>query len=568
MYIDSSIEENLYSSMQKIASILNFDIVILMIFDSEKAYALEKKIYIKESIKFDELTSKIIPLSQQIPINIIDMIIIEEKTIFLNYSSLLNDITNINDLKEIKYKSLIDNIKREVCIPLFIDSNNIVGCVYSGSFTDMQIKEFLPAAIIDEINNINVIFQIFYKTLKTKLDFLDLFHIFSEILRQKESFMVSHLYNVAHWAQLIAQQMSLTDKEIEKIYMCAILHDIGKVYIDKDILGKTSSLESEEYDAIKQHPNYSYIIANDLIKYIDYGKHVPTIIKHHHERYDGTGYPDGLSGEQIPIESRILAISDSIDAMLSERCYKKPMPISDVIKELIRNKRKQFDPDIVTIAVNLLSNMEKYYLEVLKAPILWATITIYTRKDVISTQGSLINTNSEYKFRSDKYNFSKYIDKDEIVKINLYIESRKNIYEFSIKSFYFNESIMYISKIEVNPTMDTFSILWDLSGQIINFENNHDVEIYKISGNSLSFFIRDEVISDTIKNSLSIIKIFFEDSTNLEVVGKIVDSYQISNKTYFNFQYVNIQESTRDSIFKQIFKKQIEKKKLLFNNNE
>jgi HD-GYP domain-containing protein (c-di-GMP phosphodiesterase class II) len=125
----------------------------------------------------------------------------------------------------------------------------------------------------------------------------------------------------------------------------ALLHDIGKIGIKDEVLRKQSSLSSEEFQTIQEHP----LIGVKIVEGIDTFKDKITMIRHHHEHFDGNGYPDGLMGEAIPVEARIIAVADTFDSMTSGRLYRGRMTIEDVLFELEKDKGKKFDPHILDV---------------------------------------------------------------------------------------------------------------------------------------------------------------------------------------------------------------------------
>lgn len=147
--------------------------------------------------------------------------------------------------------------------------------------------------------------------------------------------------------------MDLASKEIEKIYLAARLHDIGKIGINTTILNKPQKLSAEEFAHIKDHP----IIGAEIIKKVNTMADLVPLILHHHERYDGKGYPAGLKDDQIPLGSRIIALADSLDAMTSHRPYKNPYPFSKALNEIVANSGSQFDPQVVNVFLSAISEM-------------------------------------------------------------------------------------------------------------------------------------------------------------------------------------------------------------------
>ncbi len=159
-----------------------------------------------------------------------------------------------------------------------------------------------------------------------------------------------HSENVADISRQIAYKMLLLKTEVQKIYYTAILHDIGIIGVSEEITGKQGKLTSEEFEEIKKHSQIGERILSVITEMPDMAK----IVRSHHERYDGSGYPDGLAGEDIPLGARIIAVADAYDAMVHERNYKEKMSLSDAKAELRRQAGKQFDPDVVVAALDIL----------------------------------------------------------------------------------------------------------------------------------------------------------------------------------------------------------------------
>ena len=143
-------------------------------------------------------------------------------------------------------------------------------------------------------------------------------------------------------------KLSFNEERLENLVFGALLHDIGKIGIRDEVLQKKGQLSPEEYQYVKQHP----LIGVKIVEGIDFFKDKIPMIRNHHEHFDGGGYPDGLMGETIPLEARIIAVSDAFDAMTSLRPHRRAMPIEDVLLEMEKGKGKQFDPQILEIFLN------------------------------------------------------------------------------------------------------------------------------------------------------------------------------------------------------------------------
>jgi HD-GYP domain-containing protein (c-di-GMP phosphodiesterase class II) len=140
----------------------------------------------------------------------------------------------------------------------------------------------------------------------------------------------------------------MSSEDIQKIYLAGLLHDIGKIGIPETVLGKQGKLTDEEYDLVKTHPSIGAGILSEISQMTDI---VPAVL-YHHERYDGKGYPKGISGDLIPVAGKIVMIADSFDAMTSKRTYREALSVEDAINEIQKGLGTQFDPEIGSIFLN------------------------------------------------------------------------------------------------------------------------------------------------------------------------------------------------------------------------
>ena len=182
-----------------------------------------------------------------------------------------------------------------------------------------------------------------YRTLKRS--HLDSVKVLTEAIDAKDPYTRGHSDRVRRMSLAIAKTMDFTEERMESLEYGALLHDIGKIGIKDEVLQKGGPLNSDEYQYIQEHP----LIGVKIIEGIEFFKDKVPMIRHHHEHFDGTGYPDGLVGEAIPLEARIIAVPDAFDAMTSLRPHRKAMPLEDVLSELEQCEGKQFDPLILDI---------------------------------------------------------------------------------------------------------------------------------------------------------------------------------------------------------------------------
>jgi putative nucleotidyltransferase with HDIG domain len=176
-------------------------------------------------------------------------------------------------------------------------------------------------------------------------DLHDIVDALSTALDAKNSNMCGHSERVAELSLLIAKTMGLPLVEQERIHIGAHLHDIGKIGIPDAILNKPGKLTDDEFDTIRQHSE----IGGTIVGKIKVFRSVADIVRHHHERFDGKGYPDGLCGEEISLGARIVAVADSFDAMTTMRTYRSAFTVCEAIEEAEYCKGSQFDPEIVDV---------------------------------------------------------------------------------------------------------------------------------------------------------------------------------------------------------------------------
>jgi len=187
---------------------------------------------------------------------------------------------------------------------------------------------------------------------------LEFAKVLAYTLEEKDPYTSGHSERVCYYSDFISKRLSFPPKERNELQIASYLHDIGKIGISNRFINKKGSLTSTDWAMIKQHTRKSI----ELLLPLNLPPAILGYIQHHHERYDGTGYPDGLSGEQIPLGARIIAISDSYDSMTSDRPYRRPLSNGDAKNELVKNAGKQFDPKLVSVFLDVLREMEEVFL--------------------------------------------------------------------------------------------------------------------------------------------------------------------------------------------------------------
>jgi putative nucleotidyltransferase with HDIG domain len=193
------------------------------------------------------------------------------------------------------------------------------------------------------------------------------FHSFIESLTRtielKDIYTAGHSKRVSEITDMICSEMGFSHDHKEYMHIAAHLHDIGKIGIPEGILLKTGRLSRAEYCIMQEHPVIGASIFENLKGFCD----MAMIIRHHHERYDGGGYPSGLKGEEIPLGSAIIAVADSFDAMTNSRPYRAGMSAESAVEEIIRNRGIQFNPQVVDSFMSVIEGKGERLLDVIKS---------------------------------------------------------------------------------------------------------------------------------------------------------------------------------------------------------
>ena len=222
-------------------------------------------------------------------------------------------------------------------IPLADQSGKIYGAlIYSRDITEQQEAEYEREASFNTLQ----------KTLH------DVINTMAKIVEMRDPYTSGHQGRVAELAGAVAREMKLDDTRIEHLMMAASIHDIGKMYVPADILSKPGKLSDIEWAMIKTHVEGSYEILKDL----EFSQPIALMASQHHERLDGSGYPNGLKGEETLLEAKILAVADVVEAMSSHRPYRPALGIDKALEEISSNKGVLYDPDIVDTCLKLFKN--------------------------------------------------------------------------------------------------------------------------------------------------------------------------------------------------------------------
>lgn len=238
------------------------------------------------------------------------------------------------------------NVMR-ILLTAYSDANILIDAINYAKIYRYIKKPYNPEELQLIVSSALEFYQLKYDNDQLIKDLKELFSgtikAIMEALDAKDSFTSGRSRRITYYSTQIAKQLGLGATDIGKIELAGMLHDIGMIGVSDEILYKIDALSQEEYDEIKKHITYSVKILEDIKQLKD----VVEIIKYHHEKYDGSGYPHGIRGEDIPIGSRIIAVSDAFDSVISNRIYRNSIELTEALAKIKEASGTQFDPVVV-----------------------------------------------------------------------------------------------------------------------------------------------------------------------------------------------------------------------------
>lgn len=232
--------------------------------------------------------------------------------------------------------------KNMICVPVMI-KEKIIGVLQAinkleGIFSskDLELFQMLANQVAIAIDNARLMEDL-------RQTFYDTAEALAEAIEKRDPYTGGHTKRVLTYSTATAEYMGMSPQEVDQLKLSAILHDIGKIGVEDRVLRKQGSLNDEEFALMKAHPR----MGAEIMEYVEKLKDIIPGMKYHHERFDGKGYPDGLKDGEIPLVARIISVSDTFDAMTSDRPYRKGLTDETAINELQKYAGVQFDPDVV-----------------------------------------------------------------------------------------------------------------------------------------------------------------------------------------------------------------------------
>lgn len=328
----------------------------------------------------EDILAELLPLlNSDSAFILVDNIIVEndyKKSIFRGIGKFKADISDfmpmlgsqlLEDIGKAKITRNVTYTPEGVIVPLINEFNDCIGVIYvesidnpvrdlSGGCKLIQIYAAQAASSLTNaflhslVNMKNEELSRTYEQLRIR--YMDTIEALRQVVDTKDEYTRGHSDRVSFYSVKIGQAMGLNEDDIESLRIAGLFHDIGKMSITDDILLKSESLSMKEYEEIKKHP----IKGARILSVLSMFKVVVPIVKCHHERIDGEGYPEGLKGTQIPFLARIISVADAFDAMMSDRHYRSRLDLKSAIKQLIEGSGTQFDPDVVHCFVSMLDD--------------------------------------------------------------------------------------------------------------------------------------------------------------------------------------------------------------------
>ena len=182
----------------------------------------------------------------------------------------------------------------------------------------------------------------------------------AEVIDLRDPYVLGHSRQVTRYAVAIARELHLDEDQVEVIHKASLMHDLGKLGIQADLLAKPSSLTREEFEQIKLHVT----VGANLLQKSKALESLISIVLHHHEHYDGMGYPDGLKAADIPLEARIVCLANSVDAMATSRPYRKAMSFEEIMAEVRRCSGTHFDPEVIKAFERIIEKKGRAWIEI------------------------------------------------------------------------------------------------------------------------------------------------------------------------------------------------------------
>lgn len=452
------------------------------------------------------------------------------------------------------YNCLAENISDYCCVILFYVKNLDIA---------LNLRDYINENYLIQTSlHVHMVIKN-YEKLSYNID------SFVEMISKKDVHMPYHMTNVANLCMNISSKLELDKRQTNILYIAALIHDIGKLHIPDKIINKPGPLDESEFRRIKTHSIKGEEIAKTAFFGMGILKEIPQIIRSHHENYDGSGYPDALSGNDIPLLSRIIRVADSVDSMLSRFPYKEPLERSTVIDILFKHSGTHFDPVIVNLMIETLNenNTLDAHMLVKKPQFLPKTVLSFFYKDsdeLVSILGNLVIDSNGTRFILHQENeIELYFDYKYIYKATFSFFNQRILYEYSTDVINVSEDYFTLKNIVYIPSDKYFSLSWESDIYIKKNQNDFlKASIINLGVETIIIKTVKEIAEFLIENFSNIIRcllIEVIDDIKLDMLVdlKIIKYYVGDSETVFVCKYENLTALQKDQILKLLFRKQV-----------
>lgn len=537
--------------MQEVLESDNYDIIKIFCVDSSSQAVYESNSIDKSSIDLEEDAFSYERL---------------EKIILL--LTAVGDTVVFNQNQNVYCKQNYDKINKqfsiEIFVPIFDYNSETAGFIY------LAKKDGLPAGLSQPkiTNGINQLIHMMEKNIlsfKINQSLYDTVLLMCEIINAKEPYLIGNLYAISYWAGKIAKYLKLPAGDVQKLQLVTLMHDLGKIYIDDKILNKKGKLTAQEYEVMKTRVMHSYEIALKLSQLYELDD-IPQIILSYQERIDGKGYPNGITGDNIPILSKILLVSKALVSMLTNTQYRNAKPIDEIIQEFKIYSNTQFDAAVAEAAILLLIYEKDEYKDCFEGIGNYVTMNIVLEGNDsgITLWGNMRKTGKTYAFspvgKIPDFEFGKVKSSD------IYLNINERIYHFKpvMQKLSLNKLVM--SDIKIQNQDKSVAIKWFMEGIFIPKATGPiKVFITLFGGDFLDFYVFHAQVPDPLVSGIVLISLIEGKDTQLP--GVIVFRQQLDDKVFYRFKYENVPSSVSREVFSGIFRKQLEVRNLIKDTN-
>ncbi len=472
------------------------------------------------------------------------------------------------EYKGVTCKKAGNELAQEIYIPFFNYQEELAGFIY------LAKKEQPAEDILSRQDCLDAILPLISAAEMNKTRYMankrlyDSVLFICELANINQPFLVGNLFTTAYWATGIAKNLKLSDKEISKLQLASMMHDLGNIYFNESLPFIKPELSAEEAEKVKTRLNYSYELSVKVCQIFELPD-IPSIILNCQEKVDGKGYPRGAKGEEIPLLSKIISLAKYITYLLSyNSASKKVSTYSDIIRSLKRNAKTWFDPKVVKAAIASLLYEKEEYSSYFSGIGSYGTLSLATTdksNNDVNIWGNVRQSKFEYEFTP--VGTIPKVDIYQIRKASLYLNINEKFIRYNLNIVKVLPSSFLFTNLERVNEEGTFSIKWSIEAQLITKTKKlYNIFINLIGGEYLDFYIYSTELAEPIGDG--IVRIVFDKGDEILLPGIIILRQEINEKCFFRFKYTNLSEANESHLFAGMFRKQAELRRMALESGE